>query len=234
MLSKITSAIIIFLLIFLVFLNCFHNKKINELNEQRIMNDNQKNQILADNKQLNTEFIADYNDYKQRIKEETERKLNKFLDHKIIKDYDKKILYDPFKAPRERQENDILTNLGVNKFFNISTHGALNDFHVVGTLMLSKKESEIKDIGPFDQKEIENNATYDNNILQLYGREKYPRGRYFEYYTVITSGNQTLKIPLFNKNHQELYDGDKVFIRELNKYYIVSKYPNEEIEYIPT
>lgn len=222
MLSKITSIIIIVLLIILIVLNCFHNKKANELNELKVKKTENLNNIP-----LNVDFMKDYENYKSNYL------YDRAVDRQIIKDYDKSVLYDPFKAPRGRSENDVLFDLGVNNFFNISTHGALNDYHVIGTLLLIDEKPNIDNIGPFNQKEIKNNATIYNNVLQLFGREKYPRGRIYEYYTVITSGNQTLKIPIFNKNHQELYDGDKVFIRELNKYYVVSKYPNEEIEYIP-
>ena len=36
-----------------------------------------------------------------------------------------------------------------------------------------------------------------------------------------------------NGYYYGLNNSDELFIKELNKYYIVSKYPAEEIEYIP-
>ena len=111
----------------------------------------------------------------------------------------------------------------------MSTDGKLNDYHIIGVLNLLTDELQ-------DEKrneKIENNAKEYNNILQLYGRQKYPYGNEYEYYTTITSGNQSIKIPIKNKHKKELYDGDKIFIKELNKNYIVKKYPMEEIEYIP-
>lgn len=210
MLSKITSLIVIFLLILLIALNCYYSKKNEELTNfklSRIKEEFKKENGLLSPFDLNTS--------------------------NIVNSYDKKMLIDPFTAPRNRMENDVISDLNVYQNFNQSTHGKLNNYHVIGVLNLSNKTPDIDKIGPFDQKDIKNNATFDNNVLQLYGRQKYPRGREYEYYTVITSGNQTIKIPLYSKNKQELYDGDELFIKELNKYYIVSKYPTEEIEYIP-
>lgn len=214
MLSKISSLIVIVLLIILIVLNCWCNKKNQELTNLKFSN--LKEELQKEKSNGLKERINDF-----------------FNNRQIVRNYDHRILSDPFKDPRNRMENDIITDLNVYDNFNISTHGKLNDFHVIGVLNLSNEEPMIKNIGPFDQTEIMNNATIYNNVLQLYGRQKYAGGKEYEYYTTITSGNQTLKIPIFNKHKQELYDGDKVFIKELNKHYIVSKYPTEEIEYIP-
>lgn len=210
MLSKIISLIVIILLIFLIALNCYYNKKNEELINLKISKI--QNDLKKENGYLTPFFMNSNN---------------------IIKNYDKRMLSDPFTAPRSRVENDVISDLNIYQNFNQSTHGKLNDYHIIGVLNLSNKTPDIDKIGPFNQNEIKNNATFHNNILQLYGRQKYPGGREYEYYTVITSGNQTIKIPIFNRNKQELYDGDEIFIKELNKYYIVSKYPTEEIEYIP-
>lgn len=214
MLSKVSSLIVIILLVVLIVLNCWCNKKNQELTNLKFSN--LKEELQKEKSNGLKEKINDF-----------------FNNRQIIKNYDHRILSDPFKDPKNRMENDVISDLNVYDNFNISTHGKLNDFHVIGVLNLSNQIPENKEIGPFDQKEIVNNATIYNNVLQLYGRQKYAGSREYEYYTTITSGNQTLKIPIFNKHKQELYDGDKVFIKELNKYYVVSKYPNEEIEYIP-
>ncbi len=201
MLSKVTSLLVVVLLIILIVLNCYFTKKQEELTNLKLEN-------------IKEEFKKEQELYPFNVK-------NNF----IIKNYDKKILKDYFTAPRNRVENDVINNLDLYDNFNLSTHGKLNDYHIIGILNLSKKSDE--------KTEIENNATEYNNILQLYGRQKYPGGREYEYYTFITSGNQNIKIPINNKNKTELYDGDEVYIKELNKYYIVSKYPMEEIVYIP-
>lgn len=214
MLSKISSLIVIVLLIILIVLNCWCNKKNQELTNLKFSNLKEELQ-----KEKNNGIRERINDF--------------FNNRQIVRNYDHRILSDPFKDPRNRMENDVISDLNVYDNFNISTHGKLNDFHVIGVLNLSNQPSNIEELGPFNQTEVVNNATIYNNVLQLYGRQKYAGGKEYEYYTTITSGNQTLKIPIFNKHKQELYDGDKIFIKELNKHYIVSKYPTEEIEYIP-
>ena len=214
MLSKVTSLLVVVLLIILIVLNCYFTKKQEELTNLKL--ENIKEEFKKEQEEIglkpNSSFSKEL--YPFNVK-------NNF----IIKNYDKKILKDYFTAPRNRVENDIINNLDLYDNFNLSTHGKLNDYHIIGILNLSKKSDE--------KTEIENNATEYNNILQLYGRQKYPGGREYEYYTFITSGNQNIKIPINNKNKTELYDGDEVYIKELNKYYIVSKYPMEEIVYIP-
>lgn len=215
MLSKISSVLVIILLIILIVLNCWFNKKNEELTNIKFMN--LKNEME-----------------KERGNNENNKRIQELLNNReIIRNYDKRILTDPFKDPKNRAENNVIADLNIYKNFNQSTQGALNDFHVVGVLNLSNRKNNKKELGPYKMSEFVNNATIYNNILQLYGRQKYRQGKEYEYYTTITSGNQTIKIPIFNKNKQELYDGDEIFIKELNKFYIVSKYPTEEIEYIP-
>lgn len=208
MLSKITSLIIIVLLIVLIVLNCVSTKKQEELTNLKL--EKIKNDFYKENN------FGEISPFKK-------------IDDVIIKNYDKKMLNDPFTAPRNRVENNTIKDLDLYKNFNMSTHGKLNDYHIIGVLNLLTDQLQ-------DEKrneKIENNATEYNNILQLYGRQKYPYGNEYEYYTTITSGNQSIKIPIKNKHKKELYDGDKIFIKELNKNYIVKKYPMEEIEYIP-
>lgn len=206
MLSKITSLIIIVLLIILIILNCVSTMKQEEFTKLKI-------------KHIKEEFE----------KENNRREIYPFKksDDFYIKNYDKKMLTDPFTAPRDRIENNTIHDLDLYKNFNLSTHGKLNDFHIIGVLNLLSTDSHNKN------NKVENNATEYNNILQLYGRQKYPNGNEYEYYTMITSGNQTIKIPIKNKHKKELYDGDEIFIKELNRTYKVKKYPMEEIEYIP-
>ena len=46
-------------------------------------------------------------------------------------------------------------------------------------------------------------------------------------------GNKIIKIVVHNRNRRELYDGDLVFIKELNKWYKVKLDDLDMIEYNP-
>lgn len=219
MLSKIISFIIIVLLVILIILNCVSTIRQEKFTKLKIKN-------------IKEEFEKENNRGEIRLKPDSSYSVEEIYPFKksddfYIKNYDKKILSDPFTAPRDRVENSVIHDLDLYKNFNLSTHGKLNDYHIIGVLNLLTTDSQNKN------NNIENNATEYNNILQLYGRQKYPYGNEYEYYTMITSGNQTIKIPIKNKHKKELYDGDEIFIKELNRKYIVKKYPMEEIEYIP-
>lgn len=136
-------------------------------------------------------------------------------DEKLLKKYDYKKLYDPLEEPRSRPSKQELGPIGFRRYIGIATQGYPDNFHLLGTL--TTEEHDIM-----------------NKILKLYGREKYPRSVEWEYYTMISTGNDMIKIPLkSNNNNREVYDDDEFYIPELNRTYKVRLYPKEDLRYNP-
>ncbi|AYV80144.1 MAG: hypothetical protein Gaeavirus12_15 [Gaeavirus sp.] len=71
----------------------------------------------------------------------------------------------------------------------------------------------------------------DNNILELIGKKI--TTNWYKYFTSMSVGNKIIKIVVHNKNRRELYDGDVVFIPELNREYSVQLDEMDMIEYNP-
>ena len=67
----------------------------------------------------------------------------------------------------------------------------------------------------------------------VFGRTKEPRrSDKWEYYLINDSRNR-IKIPFKTKNYNEMYDGDNIYINELNETLIFKKYENESVRYNP-
>jgi preprotein translocase subunit SecG len=281
MLSKLMSVLIVILLIILIVLNCLHNNNENQIYIAKSTHKNIDNEDLDINDILNLTEVNEkhkkskkhhnkdlYNNKSRLLPNDEVLPKNELFDkayrdyyrkknRNIIKDYDYKILKDPFKSPADRPENAVIRDLDLYNFFNISTHGPLNDFRVLGTLIEIKDNNfnlhNIKKINDMplttmkpvnehqpqkpepdkpNYQEIEVRINNNNDsILQLFGREKYRGAHVFQYYTMTPYSN--VKIPLAKRHNKELYDGDIVFIKEFGKSYRVSLYPREEPEYIP-
>jgi len=73
----------------------------------------------------------------------------------------------------------------------------------------------------------------DDRILRLFGRQIYPGSCTYEYFTNINSGLDSIKIPIDIKSKQELFDGDSVFIKQLNSYYEVELHRIDQPKYYP-
>ena len=71
----------------------------------------------------------------------------------------------------------------------------------------------------------------DNSILELIGKRRYHN--VYRYFTSISMGNKVIKVMVNNKNNTELYSGDVVFIKELNKRFRVEIDNMDMIEYNP-
>jgi len=138
---------------------------------------------------------------------------NKLYNDNIIKRYDEKKIYDILEEPSKRPSRSEIGDIGFRKYINIATQGYPDNYHLIGILI--------------------NNEGYENRILKLYGREKYPKSILWEYYTIISDGNDMIKIEINNKNNKELYTGDKIYIDELNKEYEIKMYSNDELKYNP-
>jgi hypothetical protein len=71
----------------------------------------------------------------------------------------------------------------------------------------------------------------DNSILELIGKRRYHS--VYRYFTSISMGNKIIKVMVHNRNNTELYSGNTVFIKELNKHYRVEIDNMDMIDYNP-
>lgn len=153
--------------------------------------------------------------------------LNKNNNKDIILDYDKRKIYDELEAPAKRPERTQMGYLPVMKKTNnplepYATRGYPDNYHLLGTLQKVNN----------DENTSYNPLTDENKLIKLYGRQKYPGSREYEYYTSLSTGNDMTKIPIKNDN-RELYNNDIINIPILNSDYQVNMYPNEELKYNP-
>lgn len=167
------------------------------------------NQII---KNANIQSLNDSQSNKQQIQ------------YDPIKYYDQEKLADPFEAPAKRPDRIQMGYPPIMKSSNnplqpYPTRGYPDNYHLLGTLI------------SIDNKNY-NKLEQDNQIINLFGRQKYPGSSEYEYYTMISTGNINTKIPLKDQI-RELFTDDEVFIKELNKTYKVNLYPNEELKYNP-
>ena len=77
------------------------------------------------------------------------------------------------------------------------------------------------------------NNNDQNKILRLFGRQEYPGSSKYEYYTMVNNGSDQIKLPIYDKRKNELYDGDIVYIRELDSNYKVSMHKYDQPKYYP-
>lgn len=80
---------------------------------------------------------------------------------------------------------------------------------------------------------LETFASYqdDNAILELIGKKI--ANEWYRYFTSVSMGNKIIKVNVENKNRRELYSGDIVYIKELNRKYRVEIDKMDNIEYNP-
>jgi len=161
----------------------------------------------------NKRFEDNNNYYIIENKDKDEDYYRKLYNDNIIKRYDEKKIYDILEEPSKRPSRSEIGDIGFRKYINIATQGYPDNYHLIGILI--------------------NNEGYENKILKLYGREKYPRSILWEYYTIISDGNDMIKIELNNKNNKELFTGDNIYIEELKKNYEVKLYSTDELKYNP-
>ena len=202
MLSTLVIIIFLFFMIFLIVLQGFYLIKLNKDNKQIIIIKDTPDNLNKESN-ITDNNSTDNNEYK-----------NDIIKNDVISNYDKKMLYDPFIKQYDRPSSYVIGNPKIWKYINIPTRGLPDTFHIIGTLTSS------------------NDNDPDNKILQLFGRQKYIGGNSpWEYYTIISSGNNNIKINIGEMN--ELYDGDNVYIKELTSDYTLNKYPNDIMQYNP-
>ena len=134
----------------------------------------------------------------------------------IIMNYDYTKMTDPFIEPTRRVPRQDIQPTILKQMIDIPSRGYPDSFSQYGVL--------VKECGE---------DACDNKILRLFGRQTYPSSPTYEYYTMVSSGNDQIKIPIRNRRRQELYDGDQVRIEELNAVYRVQLHKFDAPRYYP-
>jgi len=128
-------------------------------------------------------------------------------------------LTDPLEEPVRRVARQDLPPMYLRRSIDLPTRGYPDNFTQFGILVKKGLKDSIRN--------------EDNKILRLFGRQEYPGSWRYEYYTTITSGNDFIKIPIETRAKKELYDGDIIFIKELNEKYEVQLYKYDSPKYYP-
>lgn len=140
----------------------------------------------------------------------------------IVKQYDYHKSFDPLEDPTRRVPRHEIPPIALKYALDIPTRGYPDNYNQFGVL---KKESK----HDHDHK-IDDNQ---NQLIRLFGRQRYPGSNEYEYYTMITSGNDLIKIPIHNKRRNELYEDDIIYIKELSNDYKVHLYKYDAPRYYP-
>lgn len=135
-----------------------------------------------------------------------------------VNEYDRRQLYDPLEQPTRRVPRHELPPEYFRRMIDISSRGYPDNFTQYGIL---------KQVCEHGKK---NNQ---NKILRLFSRQEYPGSNRYEYFTAINSGLDQIKVPIETRGKRELFDGDKVSIKELDEYYEVQLHKFDAPKYYP-
>ena len=176
----------------------------------------EKNNIIL-NDNLKDKLIMSAPEEMFRLaKEQTnpELPLNVQTQYDPIIHLDRKMAFDPLEKQYKRPERHVIGDIGIRKYLNLATRGYPDNFHIIGTLTSEKHNDP------------------NNKIIKLYGRQRQPNSTStWDYYTMVTSGNDMVKIDLGEK--RELFDGDQIDIPELSSQYKLKIYPTDIFHYNP-
>jgi len=198
-----------FLSIIFVFiiLILFHNKKNDLINLMTLKKINE----LKKSKIKEPKIIKIEQPIKQIIKQPI-KSSSKPTD--ILMDRDKDVINDNLYPPERRISRNIYSDVNVKKLLNIPTRGLPDNYQLVGILFRKN----------------------DEKILQLYGRQKYPRSNKWEYYLMNNSNGFQTKTPLKIKSDREIEDKEIITVPWANdnqNQFEVKLYDYNTIKYNP-
>lgn len=166
-----------------------------------------------------------------------------------VREYDYRKIYDPLEEPTRRVDRYQIPPAYFKRFIDIPSRGYPDNFSQVGILVRIHNDhnrhghagnashtghSGHSNHSGQEEMVVSNQNNSDNNILRLFSRQEYPGSwTRFEYYTALNSGFDSIKIPIDAKRNRELYDGDTVYIKELNQTYKVQLYNYDSPRYYP-
>lgn len=133
----------------------------------------------------------------------------------IIRNYDYNKLYDPLEEPTRRVSRHEIHPNYLKQMIDYPTRGYPDNFSQMGILTRVSDDNG------------------NNNIIRLFGRQEYPGSYKYEYYTMINSGHDQIKILLDIGSKKELYDGDTLYISELKNDYLVRLHKFDAPKYYP-
>lgn len=119
---------------------------------------------------------------------------------------------------------DISDNLSDNSTGSTGSTDSNLSFGSYRGVQLASTKSELEGFGIYSDEG-------PNGILELIGKKI--TDNWYQYFTSISKGNKVIKINVHNRNRKELYSGDTVYIRELNRWYQVQIDQMDMIEYNP-
>jgi hypothetical protein len=134
-----------------------------------------------------------------------------------VRTYDYRKIYDPLEEPTRRVARYEIPRIGLKRVIDLPTRGYPDNFTQIGVLV----------------KELDAQYDENNRILRLFGRQEYPTSNRYEYYTGINSGVDQIKVPLNTRGRRELYDGDTVYVKELDAKYRVQLHKYDAPRYYP-
>jgi len=132
-----------------------------------------------------------------------------------VREYDQRKVNDPLEQPTRRVARHQIHPMVLRDIVDLPTQGYPDNFIQLGTLLRS------------------GDGTSDSKILRLFGRQEFPNSTRYEYYTLINSGNDMIKVPITVKGNKELWDDDTISIPELGYDYTVKLYKYDAPRYYP-
>jgi hypothetical protein len=157
-------------------------------------------------------------------------------DNIAIKNYDYRKAYDPLEQPARRVARYELPPVDFKRIIDLPSRGYPDNFTQIGVVVRNDKKDHTHDKKNNDKHNDKNKIVNDDNrVLRLFGRQEYPGSNRYEYYVMINSGNDQIKIPINDnrKRRDELYDNDIIYIKELNDQYKVTLHPYDQPKYYP-
>ena len=121
---------------------------------------------------------------------------NGVTDYELIRQRDLGVIANPLLPPEKRTERptiDMTLPLLRNKYIGLPTRGSYDTYQNVGYL---SKEGDT------------------DNVLKLFGRQKYPGSNQYEYYAIKSTNVDQFKVPMYEQKRQ-LFDGDTVVLQKI-------------------
>ncbi len=237
MLLNILLSTILFLVVIVILstiYNYYNHNLINNIQNKHILLE--LNKIKNNNLNMQLENV---NNSKKLIK------TSDMIMDDLVTELDIRTAYDPLSEPTRRPARHIITPVIGNPYFNYPTRGFTDTYSLQGYLVKEdyhkhekKYNTKINNINSeyeikHEENIKENNNKESNQIIKLFGREKYPNSTEYEYYVIINNGyNDNIKYFLENQI-KELYNGDYVYIDILKSKYKVKMLKNKTFQYNP-
>jgi hypothetical protein len=218
---------IIILLLILILLNYVTQKQDIQL---MVYKQNPTTEQMSNDSNTINANIVDTIPSRQNLSNGTMTMMNPIDNELALLQYDYNKMYNVLENPARRVPSYELPPLHLKKLIDYPTRGYPDNFTQYGIL----KRVSHKHHSPTGEHEHDHAHEEQGNnfIIRLLGRQEYPGSNKYEYYTMINNGFDQIKIPIYNRRN-ELYDGDEIYIKELNSKYIVSLYRYDQPKYYP-